>query len=167
MVSLKVIVLQSADMSLKVLTKIPYGNCRIISTGAEGETAEVQFTPEPNGGPECLWFCFRLLETKPEEATAALLNHLTANPKRLGAVYRYLEPNADIGAFTAFLKTRLNNPSSLDESDYEYLYQTYGPDKFDLYLEAFRDSQCLPLDVMGLGSIPGLPFDRAYDYHQR
>ena len=57
-------------MSLKALTKIPYGNCRIISMSVEGETAEVQFTPDPNGGPECLWFCFRLLETKPEEASA-------------------------------------------------------------------------------------------------
>ncbi len=69
---------------------------------------------------------------KPEDAAAALLNHLTANPKRLAAVYRYLEPKADVVAFTNFLKTRLNNPASLDESDYEYLYETYGPDKFNL-----------------------------------
>ncbi len=68
----------------------------------------------------------------PDDATAALLNHLTANPKRLAAVYRYLEPKADIAAFTELLKSRLNNPASLDESDYQYLYETYGPDKFNL-----------------------------------
>jgi membrane peptidoglycan carboxypeptidase len=68
----------------------------------------------------------------PEESAAALLNHLTANPKRLAAVYRYLEPKADIMAFSAFLKSRLNNPASLDESDYEYLFETYGPEQFNL-----------------------------------
>ena len=70
--------------------------------------------------------------SKPEEATEALLNHLTANPKRLAAVFRYLEPNAGVAAFTDLLKARLNNPASLDESDYQYLYETYGPDKFNL-----------------------------------
>ncbi|MEW5789564.1 MAG: transglycosylase domain-containing protein, partial [Pseudomonadota bacterium] len=69
---------------------------------------------------------------KADEASAALLNHLTANPKRLAAVFRYLEPRADVAAFTAFLKQRLNNPASLDEGDYQYLYETYGPDKFNL-----------------------------------
>jgi membrane peptidoglycan carboxypeptidase len=69
---------------------------------------------------------------KKDEASAALLNHLTANPKRLAAVYRYLEPTADVVVFTNFLKARLNNPTSLDESDYQYLFETYGPDKFNL-----------------------------------
>lgn len=68
----------------------------------------------------------------PDEVMAALLNHLTANPKRLAVVYRYLEPKADIVPFTAFLKARLNNPANLDESDFQYLYDTYGPDKFNL-----------------------------------
>jgi membrane peptidoglycan carboxypeptidase len=69
---------------------------------------------------------------KPEEAAGALLNHLTANPKRLAAVHRYLEPKADVAAFSAFIKQRLNNPASLDEGDYQYLYETYGPEKFNL-----------------------------------
>jgi len=69
---------------------------------------------------------------KPEETTAALLNHLTANPKRLAAVFRYLEPKADAAALAAFIKPRLNNPASLDEGDYQFLHETYGPDKFNL-----------------------------------
>lgn len=68
----------------------------------------------------------------PDEATAALLNHLTANPKRLAAVFRYLDPGADIAAFTRFLKERLSNPASFNEGDFQYLYETYGPDKFNL-----------------------------------
>ena len=69
---------------------------------------------------------------KPEETTAALLNHLTANPKRLAAVFRYLEPKADVAALAAFIKPRLNNPASLDEGDYQFLHETYGPDKFNI-----------------------------------
>jgi membrane peptidoglycan carboxypeptidase len=68
----------------------------------------------------------------PEEATSALLNHLTANPKRLAAVFRYLEPQADIARFTQFLKSRLSNPTHFDEGDFKYLYETYGPEKFNL-----------------------------------
>jgi membrane peptidoglycan carboxypeptidase len=83
---------------------------------------------------------------KPEQAAESLLNHLTANPKRLAAVYRYLEPKADIAAFTDFLKARLNNPASLDASDYEYLYETYGPEKFDLADRGYI-SQIHPLEL--------------------
>ncbi|HNQ04867.1 MAG TPA: transglycosylase domain-containing protein [Thiobacillaceae bacterium] len=69
---------------------------------------------------------------KPDEATAILLNHLTANPKRLAAVFRYLEPRADIATFTRFLKGRLSNPAGFAEGDFQYLYETYGPEKFSL-----------------------------------
>lgn len=69
---------------------------------------------------------------KPEEAASALLNHLTANPKRLAAVFRYLDPRADTARFTQFLKARLSNPAAFDEGDFKYLYETYGPEKFNL-----------------------------------
>lgn len=83
---------------------------------------------------------------KPERAAESLLNHLTANPKRLAAVYRYLEPKADVVAFTDFLKTRLNNPAGLGEGDYEYLFETYGPDKFNLADRGYI-SQIHPLEL--------------------
>lgn len=67
-----------------------------------------------------------------DQATASLLNHLTANPKRLAAVYRYLNPEADIAQFGAFLKSRLASPDNYDEGDLRYLYDVYGPDKFNL-----------------------------------
>lgn len=47
-------------MAFKVDTDIPYGNaCEVSVTESEGMT-EVGFAPDPHGGPECLWFCFRL-----------------------------------------------------------------------------------------------------------
>ncbi len=68
----------------------------------------------------------------PEEAVANLINHLAAHPRRLAAVYRYLEPQADLAAFTAFMRSRLANPAAFDDQDYAALYETYGPERFNL-----------------------------------
>jgi membrane peptidoglycan carboxypeptidase len=98
---------------------------------------------------------------KPEQATAALINHLTANPKRLAAVFRYLDPKADISTFTQFLKTRLSNPAGFDESDFQYLYETYGPDKFNLSDRGYI-TQVHPLElwlVAYLRTHPGAAWD--------
>ncbi|MEW5770980.1 MAG: transglycosylase domain-containing protein [Pseudomonadota bacterium] len=93
---------------------------------------------------------------KPEETAAALLNHLTANPKRLAAVYRYLEPRADIAVFTRFLKERLSNPEGFDESDFKYLYETYGPDKFNLSDRGYI-AQVHPLELWLVAHLRGHP----------
>jgi membrane peptidoglycan carboxypeptidase len=37
-----------------------------------------------------------------------------------------------VAALAAFIKPRLVTPGALDEGDYEYLHETYGPDKFNL-----------------------------------
>ncbi|MCX7672747.1 MAG: transglycosylase domain-containing protein [Thiobacillaceae bacterium] len=68
----------------------------------------------------------------PEEATANLINHLAAHPRRLAAVYRYLEPQADLEAFKRFMQGRLANPGAFDDADYAALYESYGPDRFSL-----------------------------------
>jgi len=57
-------------MALKVLTDIPCGNARSVSVRTDGDMPEVLFAPDPKGG-EALWFRFRLVETKPEEAHPA------------------------------------------------------------------------------------------------
>jgi membrane peptidoglycan carboxypeptidase len=93
---------------------------------------------------------------KPDEATAAMLNHLTANPKRLAAVYRYLDPNADINTFTAFIKSRMNNPAAFSEGDFLYLYDTYGPDKFDLSDRGYI-AQIHPLELWLVGYLRAHP----------
>lgn len=93
---------------------------------------------------------------KQEEATSALLNHLTANPKRLAAVYRYLDPKADISAFTAFIKSRMNNPATFSEGDFQFLYDTYGPDKFDLSDRGYI-AQIHPLELWLVGYLRARP----------
>lgn len=48
-------------MSYIVDTGIPCGNaCDVEVRGMDGG-AEVAFAPDPHGGPECMWFCFRLV----------------------------------------------------------------------------------------------------------
>ena len=94
---------------------------------------------------------------KPSAAADMLLNHLTANPKRLAAVYRYINPKADITAFSAFLKGRLSAATGFDEGDYQYLYDTYGPDRYNLSDRGYI-AQVHPLElwlVAYLGNKPG------------
>ncbi len=52
-------------MALKVDTNIPYGNACDISITESAGMAEVHFAACPHGGPECLWFCFRLTQFAP------------------------------------------------------------------------------------------------------
>lgn len=85
-------------------------------------------------------------KVKSEDITAALLNHLTANPKRLAAVFRYLEPGTPVANFSQFMKSRLNNPASFDEADFQYLYDAYAPDKFSLSDRAYI-AQLHPLEL--------------------
>ncbi len=53
-------------MSLKVNSRIPYGNAADVEIDETGEIPEVRFASDPDGGPEALWFHFRLTETQPE-----------------------------------------------------------------------------------------------------
>jgi len=85
-----------------------------------------------------------------DQAMSSLLNHLTANPRRLAAVYRYLAPNEDIHAFSAFIKSRLNNPATFSEGDFQFLFETYAPDKFNLSDRGYI-AQIHPLELWLVG----------------
>ena len=47
-------------MSMTVDATISHGNACDIEVREEGNTALVEFAADPHGGPECLWFCFRV-----------------------------------------------------------------------------------------------------------
>ncbi len=68
----------------------------------------------------------------PSQIDDNLLNHLAAHPKRLAAVFRYLQPQADLTTFTGLMRARLVKPGAYDDKDMAYLFETYGPDKFNL-----------------------------------
>ena len=50
-------------VGLTVSNRIPYGNAGRARVFMEGDLPVVAFTPAPHGGPEVMWFCFRLTET--------------------------------------------------------------------------------------------------------
>ncbi|MDA0323926.1 MAG: hypothetical protein O2923_14590 [Verrucomicrobia bacterium] len=56
-------------MSLTVSTDIPHGNAADLHVRTDGDVPEVSFSPSPKGGPEALWFCFRICETEPDGST--------------------------------------------------------------------------------------------------
>jgi len=56
-------------MSLKATTHFPGGNAADIEILAGGPIPEVRFASDPCGGPEVMWFQFRLDETTPDPAS--------------------------------------------------------------------------------------------------
>lgn len=50
-------------MAMRVETNVPYGNAADVHVTQEGETAVVRFTADPHGGPEAMWFRFRVRPT--------------------------------------------------------------------------------------------------------
>lgn len=48
-------------MPLTVTDAIPYGNVADVELVMHDSEPEIRFRPHPHGGPECLWFCFRIV----------------------------------------------------------------------------------------------------------
>jgi len=48
-------------MALRVETGFPGGNAAVVAVGVHDGVPEVAFTPDPHGGPECLWFFLRIV----------------------------------------------------------------------------------------------------------
>ncbi len=46
---------------LHVTTDLPFGNGCAFQVDAEGELPVIRFTADPHGGPESMWFCFRIV----------------------------------------------------------------------------------------------------------
>ncbi len=82
----------------------------------------------------------------PGQVTELFFSRLTPFPRRLSAVYRYLEPNADLATFTRLMKTRLSDPETFDDKDFEQLYAAYAIDKFNLADRAYI-AQTHPLEL--------------------
>ena len=47
-------------MALTVDLTIPHANACGVTVAEDADPATVSFAADPHGGPECLWFCFRL-----------------------------------------------------------------------------------------------------------
>ncbi len=60
----------AATPGVIVRTDIPFGNAANVRVQQDRAVTEVRFTPDPHGGPECLWFCFRVC--RPDSGGGAL-----------------------------------------------------------------------------------------------
>lgn len=66
-------------MGLRIHAAIPYGNVCETAITRDGATLVVEFTADPHGAPEALWFCFRIEQDGPEPVRGPVklvLNHL-------------------------------------------------------------------------------------------
>lgn len=60
-------------MAIRVLNRFPGANVRVLGVRAEGPEPEVNFTADPHGGTEALWFHFRVDDPSPPATPPAML----------------------------------------------------------------------------------------------
>lgn len=66
-----------------------------------------------------------------EEARKLLLQSVRPTPRRLAAIFRYLEPAADLTAFSTFLRTNLPE-ARIDDASIARLYRVHAPERYDI-----------------------------------
>lgn len=88
------------------------------------------------------------------------LDGLRAWPVRLAAIHRYLQPQADLPTFTAFLQDRLKKGKyvgdKLTDKRINDLYSHYGPGAFDLNDQGYV-ARVHPLELWLLGYLQRQP----------
>lgn len=83
----------------------------------------------------------------PEEAMERLLEGLRPAPRRLAAVFRYIEPAADLETFCEFLAARLPQEQTLDAAAARKLYEAHAPGRYPLGDRGFM-AQRHPLELL-------------------
>jgi membrane peptidoglycan carboxypeptidase len=77
-------------------------------------------------------FYRRYRNRSPDEALVLLASRTRPVPHKLATVFRSVRPDVDYAEFRAFMLKTLPN-IKLDEVDFLKLYNSYGPDKFNLH----------------------------------
>ncbi len=80
----------------------------------------------------------------------------THTPRRFAAVFRYLEPQADLAAFTAALQRAIPTAADLSQKALEALYREHAPDAYDLADRGYV-SQIHPLELWVVQTLRGKP----------
>ncbi len=80
----------------------------------------------------------------------------THTPRRFAAVFRYLEPQADLAAFTAALQRAIPTAAALSPKALESLYREHAPDAYDLADRGYV-SQIHPLELWVVQTLRGKP----------
>lgn len=95
-----------------------------------------------------------------DERLSTFLDGLRAWPVRLAAIHRYLQPQADVPTFAAFLQDRLKQGKyagdKLTDKRIEDLYTRYGPGAFNLNDQGYV-ARVHPLELWLLGYLQRQP----------
>ncbi|MFO1112439.1 MAG: transglycosylase domain-containing protein [Rhodospirillales bacterium] len=78
-------------------------------------------------------FYKRYRDRSPDETLALAASRSRPTPHRIATVFRSVRPQADFPEFKAFMKKRFPGATDLDDGDLLKLYNSYGPDKFNLH----------------------------------
>ena len=100
----------------------------------------------------------------PDAIRATLLDGLRPTADRLAAAYRYLEPEAGLPAFAAFIRERLP-AGRLDDKRVATLYRRYAPGNFDLPDQGYL-ARAHPLELWLAGYLaahPGASFSEVVE----
>jgi membrane peptidoglycan carboxypeptidase len=100
----------------------------------------------------------------PDAIRATLLDGLRPSAGRLAAAYRYLEPEAGLPAFAAFIRERLP-AGRLDDKRVATLYRRYAPGNFDLPDQGYL-ARAHPLELWLAGYLaahPGASFSEVVE----
>lgn len=100
-----------------------------------------------------------------EDMAAALYSRVGLHPRRFAAVYRYLEPQADLDAFVQALHAHVPASTGLGQPALESLYRTHAPAAYSLNDRAYI-AQIHPLElwvVKTLRSRPGIDLKTLQD----
>lgn len=54
-------------MSFRIDADIPCGNAEDVAVERHGDVTKIAFAPSPHGGPEAMWFCFRMVRESSRE----------------------------------------------------------------------------------------------------
>ena len=73
----------AASPGIIVRTDVPYGNAANVRVSKAGSVTEVHFTPDPHGGPECLWLCFRVCRSQSGDGALGWVRHVLECPETM------------------------------------------------------------------------------------
>ncbi len=66
-------------MAIKIHDRFPGANVRVLAVRDKANAVEIEFAADPHASPQCLWFCFKVVESAPE----------APHPAKLTITYRF------------------------------------------------------------------------------
>ncbi|MCB1955777.1 MAG: transglycosylase domain-containing protein [Rhodocyclaceae bacterium] len=103
-------------------------------------------------------------DRRPEEQQATILDGLGRNADRLASAWRYLNPDADLAAFAAFMGNRLGESRPGDEA-LRRLFQRFDPGAWSLADQGYL-ARVHPLELWLVGYLsrqPGATLEEAFE----